>query len=71
MSYCRFGPNSNVYMFESVEGHWECCGCWLVSEYGGRTKLQSPQAALDHLLEHRAAGHVVPEYAIDALKEEL
>jgi hypothetical protein len=27
MSYVRFGPESNVYVFPHVGGGFECCGC--------------------------------------------
>jgi len=28
MSYCRFGSDSNVYVYTSSQG-LECCACWL------------------------------------------
>lgn len=31
----------------------------------------SRQALIDHLLEHRAAGHLVPDYALDRLRKEI
>lgn len=52
MSYCRTGWNSDVYMFASIDGDWECCACRLEE---GRTsrKFYSRQSALDHLYLHR------------------
>lgn len=57
MSYSRFS-NADVYVFMSVEGHLECCGCWL-NEHS--VHCDSTQEMVDHLAEHRAAGHDVPD----------
>jgi hypothetical protein len=67
MSYCRFfWDGSDVYVYESDRGI-ECCGCAL-NEYG--VTLETPAEMIEHLMEHRAAGHCVPEYALEALREE-
>jgi hypothetical protein len=29
MAYCRFGENSDVYLFGSMNGGYECCACRL------------------------------------------
>ncbi len=68
MSYCRFARDSDVYVFESELGI-ECCRCRLL---GGRWfRVQGPAEIIAHLLEHRAAGHKVPESALDELREEV
>lgn len=55
MSYSRFS-HADVYVFMSSAGHLECCGCKL----GDQWEFGSTQAMVDHLAEHRAAGHDVP-----------
>lgn len=29
MAYCRFGEDSDVYIYEHVDGNFECCACSL------------------------------------------
>jgi hypothetical protein len=84
MSYCRFNDGTNpfdlppdldqgrsdAYIFESVEGHWECCGCWLADDewrYCASTK----ELMLVHIAEHRAAGHIIPESVDEELRQEI
>lgn len=55
MAYSRF-TGADVYVFMSSAGHLECCGCRL----GNQWEFGSTQAMVDHLAEHRAAGHDVP-----------
>lgn len=57
MAYARWGKDSDVYVYMSVLGHLECCGCW----FGGVRRFMSTQAMVDHLATHRAAGHTVPD----------
>jgi hypothetical protein len=56
-------------MFYNTGDMYECCWCRL-------NNCNSPyfltaKEALDHLKEHRAAGHKVPDDAIEALTKEL
>jgi hypothetical protein len=81
VSYCRFDDGTNpfnfppdlyqgrsdAYIFHAVEGHWECCGCWLGKEWRYPTK----EAMLVHIAEHRAAGHVIPEFVDEELRQEI
>lgn len=69
---------SDVYMYEHVNGFIACQECKLGGSQDhepGRTvpfvKLKDIAKARDHLLAHRAAGHIVPEYALAYLTEEL
>ena len=66
MSYCRFGTESDVYVFMCITGALECCACRL----DGPQRFLSTQAMIDHLDAHRAAGHKVPDRAIARLREE-
>ncbi len=65
MSYARFGCG-DVYVFMSTSGHLECCGCIL----GDQWSFASTQEMVDHLAEHRAAGHAVPDGIEDELWED-
>ena len=55
MSYCRF-LEADVYVYMDVNGSLSCCGCILGDDW----YFDSTQAMVDHLAEHRAAGHHVP-----------
>ena len=57
MSFERFST-SDIYMFESVEGFIECCGCLLADwDAGGFTLSKTPREALKHLDRHEEIGH--------------
>lgn len=62
MAYSRFSY-ADVYVFMDVHGTLECCGCSLGDEWN----FGSTEAMIDHIAEHRAAGHDVP----DGLEDEL
>ncbi|HEY1707631.1 MAG TPA: hypothetical protein VGG10_05160 [Rhizomicrobium sp.] len=64
MAVCRLGENSDVYVYQSVEGGFDCGGCIL-----GRNNFNAADenAILEHLKEHRAAGHKVPNEAFREL----
>lgn len=63
MSYARFSTGSDVYVFMNVAGFLECCGCSLDEQWA----FGSTQEMADHLGDHRAAGHTVPEGVEEAL----
>ena len=71
MSYARFGPDSDVYVYASgsVTGDDRivCCACHLI---GGGYSTLWPMAMVEHLRSHVAAGHRVPADAIAALDAE-
>jgi hypothetical protein len=67
VSYCRFGwGGSDVYVFLSVSGCLECCGCRLSEEWS----YSSTDAMLAHLREHVSKGDTVPDSAIRRLEDE-
>jgi hypothetical protein len=69
MSFVRFGEQgSDVYVYESTAGGFECCRCEL---RGGIVTVPDPAGMIEHPLEHRAAGHVVPQSALDELRAEV
>jgi hypothetical protein len=65
MSYARFSEG-DVYVFLNVGGTLECCGCSL----GDRWDFDSTDAMLEHLREHAAAGHAIPDRCIPGLEED-
>lgn len=67
MSYVRFGGGSDVYVYLSVGDFLDCCGCTL---QGTSFHAGSTQIMVDHLKEHIAAGHQVPDYVIPSLIED-
>jgi hypothetical protein len=67
MSYCRFGEG-DVYMYPT-KGGIECCSCQLRTG-AELVVLEDATAALAHLVCHRAAGHDVPQHALERLIEE-
>lgn len=75
MSYCRWS-SGDVYMFHHCDGYICCCGCCLnpVPEDGvfpEDATFTTRSKAVAHLAEHKAAGHVVPEYACTELLDEI
>ena len=74
MSYCRFGRDSDVYMYPSALGGITCCACKLNPIADGLwwgSQSFSHRDALLHLQAHLEAGHLVPQCAIDRLEEEI
>ncbi len=72
MSYARFGcDGSDVYVYGSNDGKREflvCCGCNLGG--GAIVSCRTEAEMIAHLLAHREAGHTVPEYTLERLREE-
>lgn len=67
MSYSRWGPNSDVYVF-GVEHGIECCNC-NINGFGS-VVVRGPADMLEHLADHIIAGHKVPADAIAELEAE-
>jgi hypothetical protein len=72
MSYCRFGPDSNVYVYMSADDRLHCCWCHLVnlSANGKDFAAKDRREMVGHLREHLEAGHRVPAEAIADLESE-
>lgn len=58
MSFGRF-LEGDVYVFEHVSGHIECCACFLAEEAFSSFEFKTPREALAHLEKHKEAGHDV------------
>jgi len=79
VSYVRFSEDSHVYVFATIQGgaHMaECCGCLLIprDDEGEATapwpQYDNPWGITDHLREHQAVGHKVPDYAFRSIMED-
>ena len=66
MAYTRF-TNSDIYIYPSVQGHIECCACWLnedknqYSLFIGNVKITNDDQLRAHLEAHAKEGHDMPE----------
>jgi hypothetical protein len=70
VSYARFGwDNSDVYVFLSVGGHLECCGC-VLAEYRTSPRFTTTAEMIQHLDKHRETGHTVPDDCYERLLAE-
>ena len=65
MFVCRFGADSDVYVYYRMNGDIECSGCRLSEAKAFSTKDEAEMIA--HLEQHEAAGHKVPAQAFDEL----
>jgi hypothetical protein len=66
MSVCRFSEG-DVYVYYDTGGDWiTCCACRL-SPDGAYFSAYNKHEMAAHLLEHRAAGHFVPQGAFEDL----
>lgn len=66
MSIVRWSKDSDLYIFEHVNGHIECCGCCLEDKNVQTTSIDE---MVGHVEKHLEAGHLVPEWVIPALRE--
>jgi hypothetical protein len=56
MAYSRFS-DSDIYIYPSVLGDICCSACFL---YNGSIHIDNDQLLVDHIKEHRDAGHNIP-----------
>jgi hypothetical protein len=75
MSYCRYGPNSDVYVIRTFGGELECLGCRLTYHWDPLRYMYfsttSELEMIGHLIEHRTIyGHLVPERTLLRLTAE-
>ena len=84
MTICRWGPDSDIYAFKDAQTGGYCCmQCLLKGATPSSDSLQgfdtettdfradTPEEFLQHLLEHKKAGHKVPDHAIEYLQKEI
>jgi len=72
MSYSRFGPDSDVYLFMTEGDRLHCCWCKLLSLPGNCEDFVAVKHRdmIEHLRKHEEAGHKVPAEAIERLERE-
>ena len=63
MSFCRFGPDSDVYCFYHTGGHYE------VWSRGEDHYFKTAQETIAFLREIKEEGEKVPDYAFEQLEE--
>lgn len=68
MSYCRKGPESDVYIYDGADGI-VCCHCLLGPDFVTTDDdvTRAANQMLEHVEAHKKAGHKVPAGAIDRL----
>jgi hypothetical protein len=83
MAFVRMGQDgSQVYIFDHVGGYKTCCHCPFTKPRPAPApgypdhvtwddfKTTELDAMLAHVAEHRAAGHVVPDWVDQVLRDE-
>jgi len=77
MSYARFAPDSDVYVYESSRGGIECQRCRfmqptdaIASGPRNNAVMVDEDEMIAHLAKHRKAGHRVPESAFESLRRD-
>ncbi len=71
MSYCRFGPDSDLYVVRTGDGY-QCICC--PSEEGDDYKSwygDTLEDLLNHLVDHVGEGHKVPHAAMERVAIEM
>lgn len=69
VSYARFGQDgSDVYVYMSVRGHLECCGCIRATSGDVCPRADSTEEMVTHLQQHIEHGDTVPDYVIPDLR---
>jgi hypothetical protein len=68
MAYCRFSDQSDVYVYQTMEDIFECCGCIIPPKTIRR--FETYDLIIEHLNTHKKLGHKVPQSAIDELIHE-
>lgn len=63
MSFCRLGPDSDVYCFYHVGGYYE------VWSGGDEHHFQTARETMDFLRERKKQGEKIPEYVFEELEE--
>jgi hypothetical protein len=63
MSFCRFGPDSDVYCFYHAEGHYE------VWSRGEDHYFETAQETITFLRKIKEEGEKVPDYVFEELEE--
>lgn len=78
MSYARCGEDSDVYVLLMVGGYtiWPCMGKeQVIKIFPGKQFVEfiynTPEECLNKLLELKVMGLLIPDYALERLKDEI
>lgn len=69
MSYARMSSDSDVYVYRTGDDDHICCHWCSLTDHGRWDGKRAEAVA--HLEAHAAAGHKVPEHALERLREEI
>jgi hypothetical protein len=67
MAFARFGPDSDVYVYESAHGVYRCERC---PRIGSAFQCETAEEMVQHLEEHVARGDKVPGEALTELRQQ-
>jgi hypothetical protein len=58
MSLIRWGAGSQLYIYQSGDQLYVCCGCYIKDK---SQVFSSKQELKKHIIEHESAGHTIGE----------
>lgn len=70
MSYARFGPDSDIYVYLHVDGYLHCCACLLPDDSRDSFTCNTTDDMITHLRDHATAGHRIPDHTRPALERD-
>ncbi len=70
MSYCRFGPDSDLYVVAMLDGY-QCVACRMAEVEYDSWRGDTLEELTNHMLDHRDMGHKVPRDAIHRVAIEM
>ena len=69
MAYVRWSDDSALYIYAHYQGFVACCGCLLIDDEESDFRTTSLVEMLAHVQAHRNAGHRVPDWLDDTLRQ--
>lgn len=72
MAYCRFGPDSDVYVYESIYGGFDffLANKTNLGEKDLSFTIPTIEEAIHRLERMKIQGYKVPDYAIESMKKD-
>ena len=73
MAYCRFGSDSDLYMYSSIFGGYQfmLANDTNLGEKDLSFNIKTAEKALHRLKRMKTQGYKIPDYAIENLNEEI
>jgi len=66
MAFARFGRDSDLYIYEDLDGGFVCMRCLLTP--GNLFKAKTGGEMADHVVEHERRGERVPQGLVERLR---